>query len=360
MGVVLAAALVAAVRDEERPTAVGTRRGAERVAPPDHVAPAGARTALLVRQDGGRVVSVTLLAASPSGRGGHVVLIPPATMAEIPSFGLDTVGTAAALGGPGLLQASIENLLGVAIGDTVVVGAGGMADLVRPAGDLEIDVPERVETVGLRGEVDVVWEAGPALVGPDELDRLLSVPGAGGELALMARHQAFWQSWLARLRAEPAALPAPPADHTLRPILAALARGDVAVELLPVEAVDAGGTEVYRPLPDQVESLVRAALPGTPRVTTRPRVQVLNGTGEVGLAQRVTVRLVQPPLRARVLYTANAASFDHEVTEIVFYDRAHQTLAAKVRAALGAGRLVLGRRPLGIVDITVVVGRDFR
>jgi hypothetical protein len=360
VGVVLVAAVVAAVRDGgPRPAATG-RAPARATAGTDRPAGAAAPTALLVQQDGDRVVSVNLLAVAPTGRGGHVVLIPPGTMAEIPGFGLDAVGTAGALGGPALLQAGIENLLGAAVGDTVVVDAAGMAGLVRPAGDLTVDVPERVEEVGPGGGVEVVWEPGPALVGPDDLERLLVVPGDGGDLARMARHQAFWRAWLARLRAEPGAVPAPPADHGLGPVLAALARGDVAVDLLPVEAVDAGGTELYRPLPDEVEALVRAALPATARAAARPRVQVLNGTGEVGLAQRVTVRLVQPPLRARVLYTGNAASFDHDVTQVVFYDRADQALAARVRAALGVGRLVLGRRPLGIVDVTVVVGRDFR
>lgn len=360
VGVVLAALAVAAVRDE--PARPEGARDASRQAATTAGRPAGAagRTALLVQQDGERVVAVTLVAVAPTGRGGHVVLIPPGTMAEIPSFGLDAVGAAGALGGPGLLQASIENLLGVAVGDTVVVDAAGMAGLVRPAGDLEVDVPERVETVGPGGRVEVVWEAGPALVGPDDLDRLLTVRGEGGDLARMARHQAFWRAWLARLRADPAAVPAAPADHGLGPLLAALAGGNAAVDLLPVEAVDAGGTELYRPLADEVEALVRAAVPAATQARGRPRVQVLNGTGEVGLAQRVTVRLVQPPLRARVLYTANAASFDHDVTEVVFYDRAHHALAARVRAALGVGRLVLGRRPLGIVDVTVVVGRDFR
>jgi hypothetical protein len=359
VGVVVVAAVVAAVRGDR--TEVGPPRRASAPAPVS-AGPAGT-TALLVQADGDRVSAITLLAVAGTGRGGHVVLIPPGTMAEIPSFGLDALGAAATLGGPGLLQAGLENLLGVTIGRAAVVDAAGMAALVRPAGDLEVDVPERVEEVGPGGDVSVVWEPGPALVGPDDLDRLLSVRGDGGDLARLARHQAFWRAWLARLRADPAAVPAPPADRGLAPVLAALARGDVAVDVLPVEAVDtgagAGAVELYRPIGPEVEALVRAALPVAGRAGPRPRVQVLNGTGEVGLAQRVTVRLVQPPLRARVLYTANAASFDHDVTEIVFYDRADAGLAARVRAALGVGRLVLSRRPLDIVDVTVVVGRDF-
>jgi hypothetical protein len=44
---------------------------------------------------------------------------------------------------------------------------------------------------------------------------------------------------------------------------------------------------------------------------------------------------------------------------VVFYDRKDQAMAERVRDALGVGRVVLSRVPLGIVDVTVVVGRDF-
>ena len=71
-------------------------------------------------------------------------------------------------------------------------------------------------------------------------------------------------------------------------------------------------------------------------------------------------RWVQPPLRARVLFTDNADNFTHPVSEVVFYDRRQQSAAERVRAALGVGRLVFSRVANNVVDVTVVVGRDFR
>ena len=38
--------------------------------------------------------------------------------------------------------------------------------LVAPAGNLTVDVPERVEQVDDRGQVNVLWEAGPTSVAP--------------------------------------------------------------------------------------------------------------------------------------------------------------------------------------------------
>lgn len=356
--VVIVAVVAAVVHAIEGDTDAGvTPSSAEAATGAAPAAPAGPRSALVVQAGGdGNAASLTLLSTGPRTR--HILLIPPATMTEVPSFGLEGVGAALSLGGPALLQATVENLLGVSVDDLVVVDDARLTDLVGSAGDLTVDLPQRVDTITEDGDVQLLWEAGPTLVGPEEIGRLLAAKGDANDLARLARHQVFWETWLDALRARPRAVP----QGSLRPYLAALSRRPPDVDLLPVEALDAGGgTELYRVRDDEVEALVAAALPDAMPLgaTDRPRVQVLNGTGAVGLAQDVTVRLVQPPVRARVEYTGNADSFEHDETQVVFYDRADQATAEAVRDALGTGRVVLSRRPLGIVDITVVVGSDF-
>src|SRR4051812_1120057 len=92
---------------------------------------------VLVQQDTQRAAaSITLLVGDPSGRGGRVVFIPPATMNEIPSYGLDSVGKALALGGPSLLQVTIENLVGVGLPPAVTVNDPTLAAAVQPAAPL--------------------------------------------------------------------------------------------------------------------------------------------------------------------------------------------------------------------------------
>ena len=349
--IAVAFAIGAAITDDEEaddPLA-GTDEG---IADARGGAPADGVVLLAQQGADGAAVSLTLLTAE------HLVLVPPGVMTEVPSFGLDAVGTSLGLGGPALLQATVENLFGVTVDHVVLVDDAALASLLGPAGDLTVDVPERVEEVGPRGAVRVLWDAGPTLIGPGDAGRLLAAEGETNDLGRLARHQAFWESWLAALEDDPAAVP----EGELAPYLASLA-DDATIELLPVETVDAGasGAELYRVRETELDALVRRALPGAPLLdrTSRARVQILNGTGAVGLAQEVTLRLVQPPLRARVLYTGNADSFDHAETQIVIYDRAHQAMAESVRTALGAGRVVLSRRPLGIVDVTIVVGKDF-
>jgi hypothetical protein len=319
-----------------------------------------ARTLLLVQQNpDGSASSLTVLATT--GDGGTMLFVPPGAMTEVPSFGLEAVGGTATMGGPSLLQATVENLLGVEIDHMAVADDAALANMVRPVGDLRVDLTDRVEQVAPDGTVQVAFEAGPNLLGPEDVGRLLAVKGEGNDLARLARQQSFWRAWLAALRRKPSALPAAGGDGGLRPFLSAMTKKPVEMDLLPVEAVDAGGDrELYRVRQDAVEVLVRRSLPGGSSLAQRTRVQVLNGTGAVGLAQQVTVRLVQPPLRARVQYTGNADAFDHDTTEIVFYDRRMQAAADAVRKALGIGRLVLSRRPTDVVDVTVVVGRDFK
>lgn len=322
----------------------------------------GSETVLLVHgAPDGSAGSITLLVAGR--RGTHIVLIPPGAMTEVPSFGLEAVGRASALGGPPLLQATVENLFGVALDRVVVVGDAELVGLVQPAGDLTVDIPLPVDETGPKGEVHVVWDGGPTVVAPDEVPRLLAVRGDANDLARLARHQVFWEAWIARLRRRPGAVPTGAAADVLAPVLRAFAASRPSIALLPVEAVDAGaGQDMWRVRTDEVDALARSVLRDAVPVTKagRPRVQILNGAGRVGVAQEVTLRLVQPSLRARVLYTGNADGFDHRVTDVVIYDETFRAVGEQIRRALGAGRVVLSRRPLGIVDVTVVVGKDFR
>lgn len=348
--VAAAGAAVNAVAGDDSP---GPASGATAASPASDrasVAPVtGPRTALIVQAGSdGNAASLTVLATGP--RTHELVLVPPGTMTEVPSFGLESVGSALSLGGVDLLQATVENLIGVTFDDVVVVDDARLRDLVANAGDLTVDLPQPVSTR---------WDAGRTVIAPTDVGTLWAAPAETNDLARLARQQAFWEAWLARLRRDRRALP----GGSLRPYLDALRRSSVGIDLLPVEALDAGGgSELYKAHEDELEALVRSALPDAAARgrSARPRVQVLNGTGAVGVAQSVTLRLVQAPVRARVAYTGNADSFDHDETQVVFYDRSHQAVAEAVRDALGAGRVVLSRAPLGIVDITVVVGRDFR
>jgi hypothetical protein len=314
-------------------------------------------SAVLVQQDAQRGAgSITILVVDPSGEGGRVVFVPPATMSEVPSFGLDGVGKALSLGGPSLLQVTLENLIGVGLPPAVIVNDPTMSTMFQPAGALDVNVPTRVEQSDARGAVTVLWDTGQATITPQDAPRFLGVRGQGNDLSRLARHQFFWTAFLDRVARDQAATSALPPD--LAKVVKPLALGDVSYEILPVQALDAGSGagEVYRVRQADLDQLVSQLLPGT-TPGGRLRVQVLNGTGVIGASPRVTQRLI--PAGGRVVLSGNADSFAYAQTQIVFYDRSRQQAAARIRQALGTGRLVLSRQPLGVVDVTVVVGKDF-
>ncbi|MDP9388832.1 MAG: LCP family protein, partial [Actinomycetota bacterium] len=187
-----------------------TTGGQRAEAPGRATPPAAAPPVLLALQEpSGRASSLTVLAPAAGG-GGSVVLIPPGTMTEVVSLGLEPVGRSLELGGPARLQATVENLLGVGLASVVALDAGGLAALLEPLGPVTVQVPERVEQVGPTGRVEVLWEAGPATIAPGDADRFLEAKGRGTDLARLARHQAFLDAWLDAVRARPDAAPTQP------------------------------------------------------------------------------------------------------------------------------------------------------
>ena len=336
------------------------RTGAQSVAittPP--AAPEPVR-ALVVQTVGGTLLAVTALVVDPSGQGGDVLFLPAGTMVELPAFGLNALREGYVFGGVGMLQASVENLLGVSFGAVREADAASFAQAVAPVGPLTVEVPDAVTAVGPDGRVQIVFASGPVSVGPERVGELLAAPGDGTDLDRIVRHQAFWDSWLRALAARPDAAPPPAAGlEGAEAAVAALARGPVRYRVLPVQAVSTGkgpDHDLFSVEEDLLDALRADLVPdaaGTPRI----RVQVLNGTGAVSVSGLVQPLLV--PAGARVELSGNADSFGYATTQVVFYDDEDLDAARTVQEALGVGEVVRSQLDLGVVDVTVVVGADF-
>ncbi|HUP71221.1 MAG TPA: LytR C-terminal domain-containing protein [Acidimicrobiales bacterium] len=339
----------------------GARNDGDRQAgEPGGAAPPSPKPVLLAQQQGsGPAVSLTVLVPAASGKGGTLVLIPPGTMTEVVALGLEPVGRSLDLGGPSRLRATVENLLGASLGDVSVMNDDGIAAMLRPIGPLTVRLVQPVEQVDKAGRVEVLFQAGANRIEPDGVAGFLSAKGRGNDLERLARHQAFWDAWLAALKAQPAAAPTKPV--TLATAFTALVDGPVRTRVVPVESFGTSPEdgELYKVRAAELTRMVAASFPAAAKqgAQARPRVQILNGTGAVGLADSVRNRL---GAAFDVRLTGNAATFTHDKTEVVFYARDKQAMAEKVRRALGVGTLVFSRRPLDVVDVTIVVGKDFK
>lgn len=325
--------------------------------PPDPSAAAAPPVLVAHRGAPGQATSLFVFSPATAG-GGTVVLLPPGTMAEIVALGLEPVSRALELGGAPRLQATVENLLGVPMGGTAVLDDTSLAALLTPVGPLTVDVPEQVEQVDATGRVEVLYRTGPAAVTPADAGRFLAVKGRSTDLARLARHQKFLEAWFAAVRDRPDTAPTEPA--ALARAFDALAAGDVRTRVLPVEAFGTAASEgeLYRVRTAELPAMLAAAFPSAAATAgvPRPRIQILNGTGAVGLAEAVRNKL---GAGFDVRLTTNAATFDHATTEVVYYDRAKEAMAKRVRDALGVGTLVFSRNPLDVVDVTIIVGKDF-
>ncbi|MEY2567927.1 MAG: hypothetical protein QOE35_2456 [Actinomycetota bacterium] len=311
---------------------------------------------LAERADDGKAAWLTALVPARNGQGGNLVLIPAGTMAEVPSLGLEPVSAALSAGGADRLLFTSENLVGASLGTVDVVDADHLTELLAPTGALVVDIPERVEDVFASGRVAVLYEPGRNRVEPAEVSRLLTASGRGTELTRLARHQAFWDAWLGRIKQNPELAPGGALGKALR----ALASGTWQVRVLPVQSAGTlgAGQDIYQVDRKELTTMVRAVFPGArAAAAARPRVQILNGTGELELAQRVSQKLI--PAGIEVALTGNANPLGQQQTQVIYYDANKRSMAEKVKEALGVGILVRNRNQTDVVDVTVIVGKDF-
>ena len=107
------------------------------------------------------------------------------------------------------------------------------------------------------------------------------------------------------------------------------------------------------PLPN---ALPEESSPGMD-LQNRIKVEVLNGVGETGLARDFADRLRERGLD--VVATANADHFEHGVTHVL--DRSGRLGAApRVAAAAGTDSVAVALDPDLFLDVSVVVGSDWR
>jgi len=280
-----------------------------------------------------------------------VLLVPTAALVEVPSYDVQSLGATLRLGGPLLLQTALTNALGIVAGPVLAVDDGQLGALLTPAGTLSV-------------RAGSVQDVAPA----DAVHRLVDRNG-GTEPSHLVDVQAVLAAWFralgqpgaidATLAAVPEAVGPAVADKTaVASVLRAVAGRGAVFDTVAVERTDGGTGEAYRITDTTLSSTSRAAFSGRILGPHRVRVEILNGTGEVGLAQRVAARIV--PAGYQVVLTNNAPSFQHATTLVVVEDGKAEKEARALLQVLGVGRLTTPSRPVNVADLTIVVGADYR
>jgi len=357
---------------EERPAPVTS---APAVAP---VVAAEQDTLLLVRygNPGEPATGATLLTAGP--RSTAVVFVPVGLLVDVPGYGSAPLGTAHQYGATALLEASVENALGIQLDAAAAVSEAGLGAWLERSGGLTLDVPDRLIRRGEDGSASVRFEPGEQFLDGERLAEYWAFRAEGEtELETFPRQQQVLSALLAEAARDPATIERLFADgaaqlettadpEELRPILeqlaAASAGAQLGFNLLPVVPFggDEGGAETYR-LDEEARAVVDGLLGDTTPAgqADEVRVQVLNGVGRPGIGEEVDTALEGG--RFRIELTDNASSFDFTETQLLIYTETPEMMAAAraVRERLGVGTILVSRQPQSVVDLTIVVGADF-
>jgi hypothetical protein len=313
-------------------------------------------TALIVNVDAaGSLDSGAVLARTSDGVGG-ILTIPAGTLvpggiSEVPlRYVYDTEGVEA-------YASAVGNLLGLTFGEVRVVGADEWESLVAPAAPITVNSPDPV----IAADGTVQFPRGSLELTAAEVWPFLSGRDTGeSDLARMVRVQAFWSGWLARIGTTGASGLGIPTDSGIGLVLADLSDDQVRLETLPVTSVgdDVDGNERFAVDPDAAADAVAAIVPfpeGPPG--TRPRLRVLDGTGE--LDNGVSAAIVLAAAGAQIDVVGNARSFGQATTQFVYYDDAQARAAEDLRDALGVGEVVRSEQTNSATDLTVVLGEDY-
>ena len=314
---------------------------------------------LATLKDDGQLSSISILALTSEGTG-TVIFVPSDT--QVPSVSGSTGATvnktmaeAYAAGGVDALKAALEAVVHVDVGGVQTADAARWDELVASVGTITVANPDNVLADGLtfpRGSIDVT----PAQVagylrvrnpGEDDTNRLL-------------RQEAFWRSWLARVSARgPDSVPGE-SDSGTGKFVRALATSQVTYAVLPVkaQAQSAGLPTMYVPIVSEVQVVVADAvpLPTAAPAGSRPRLRVLDGTGE--LDHGVTAAITMAAAGAQIDDIGNASTFRVITTHFIISGENQRAQADQLRAALGVGEIVTSNDTNDSVDITVILGHD--
>jgi hypothetical protein len=322
--------------------------------PATAVPPVAAVTApvsvLAHRRDDGRLDFVVMAGTNRAGDRSALVLIPTTTQLEVPANGIQQVAELDRLGGEALLTLGMENALGVAVADSAVLDSGAWRSMLETGGQLLVTLPAPVSIESPAAS----FAAGPQSLSPEQAVTLLTNRATGAtELDHLATVRAVLDAWLEAVQSGDRAASVTQAVAEAAP-LATAARTGATIDVLPVDSIGVGADERYVIATSDAQSLVSKSFPDALFTqSARPRIEIRgSGDPEILAASSCIVEA-----GGSIRLTGRGESADN--TSVVFYRDRQRATAERMQTALGVGTVKQADRDLDIVDVTIVVGKDF-
>ena len=327
----------------------------------------------------GQASALTLFGVGRNGKNPVTLFLPVGTLAPIPGAeDFDLIGKALASGQQGLQQITVENLLGIDVDRIISIDDVSLGVFIDRLGGIDVNVEEKLYTTQRDGTRTLAFQLGNHhMNGAAAITYLTYQDPNSTELDSFVRAQKVWDgifaaasnggklsNAVASFSPEQVAAEDGAWFASIVRAFAASSPGDRTYEVLPGQQVGAGGPDISYQVDDaKVADLVRndfaGSVPYGVTIGSRAKVELRNGVGTPELGQRAATLLVPAGLRIEV--TGNAPRFNYRSTKIVIYsdDAAGLALGQEIRNLLGVGTVEVGTRAQGIVDVTVVLGKDF-
>jgi hypothetical protein len=298
-------------------------------------------------------VAALLVVQDPSDGDPGVFLVPPDLLLEGPNGEYVFAADAMAAGD---LAADLGRVIRAPLDAVFTVP---VSDLSRWAGtdELQVTLEEPVSVDVAAGTVAL--EDGASVAAAD-------LPSIFASTGSNRRGLATLQAALVQAALDAAALrpegerrrltgpaPSPGPGPALAEVVGRATSGTASVELFPAGTRVAEGQFAFVPKPEEIQAAITRRSPAYDAAVT---VQVLNGSGRVGVGEAVVQRLAR--LDVNLPAPLNADSFSYAQTQIL---AGSETLpvARDIRAILGRGVVLDGPGlPEGMVQ--VIVGDDFK
>jgi hypothetical protein len=295
----------------------------------------------------GRATSLALFVSD--GIEDHRLLVaPPDLTMQIPGYGDGSLREAQAIEDAALVRLALVNELGVRIDETITLGPGEVEAVLGEA--VRVDLPNAFIINTPQGEV-VSASAGSDVFVPETAETLLVTQGADSPLEWLQRQRAVWEAIAGQIGAGPAVASAvaPGFDSISGPL------GQAVVSVLPVDRVGVGISEVYVVSRDADLLNQRIAFLALSDAA-RPRVEILNATTLPGVTRPLAEILIESGFR--IIKTDNAEERFRQETLIIAQGVAHQQAALDTQTLLSGGDVVVDSSGSGVVDVSIIVGRD--
>ena len=329
-------------------------------------------TLLALHTRDGSLTGVSFMARTGISAGGGVVLL-PADLLVVPEGGSPAQGELLsdtfATGGVEAVRQVTEGLFGLGFGQVVEIPTEWLAHSVGPAVPLPYLLADDLVEAGPDGAPRVVYESGRYDLNAADAAAVYAHRNPDeAEGNRVQRQRAMWESWLGVIgRAQDPEAVIPPADSPLAPFLRALGAGTTVVEVVPFEsfAPDPGAAPVALLGPEsrswlRTEALELVPWPQQPESFLRPRVQLLDGTGDPSIRDALATDVVSAGGVVTVI--GNADAFGVEATHFAYHreDLVNDPITNSIAIELGVDMTLVefGEGADDVVDITVTVGLD--